>query len=466
MAHTVLGGRYVKTQLCSLVITSCAMITVGEASAGNAVTVKPQGALTSTPQVTPLADADITMDLEKLIRVQRAPECARYVSAKPIAIVELSQATPQLNLALRGARGILVKPEHEFIFWSECRPTGDEWARITKTDKGWPAGRYEVYAASNDRADHAQHVAIALSDPNNITPAEAAATKQREDEAEKARRPKPHFVSVMDRFPDVTDADSINLDKVKDVIGKSTADMWYSVGECPHDSSYFPVPGGTGPDPDMVGVEDQIGTDAHPYAEVWTAAGELRLGVRTQKLAPSTPVLVWQEDIKEGRLIVMTADGGRYRINGTPYSGGTHEFRCGTTPMLVAGIHAPFPAPLQAVALSSKQIVALEQLGFLMAGLSKKIETARAAGSACTEALWKHKFEARDNANVVANITASTRANRREQILADYSAAIPGSCASVKKAFDTAFEKAIDANKKRRLELYQTVSPKLEQLAH
>jgi hypothetical protein len=451
----------VKVQLCFLVATSCTLIALRESKADSVLTIKPTGTLSTTPQITPLADTAITMDLNKLIRVQRAPECARYVSAKPIAVVELSVATPQLNLALRGARGILVKPEHEFTFWSSCRPAGQEWAKIATTDKGWPAGRYEVYATSIQPNDHAQHVAIALSDPNNITPQEAAAAQKLVDD-DKAARSKPHFVLVMDRFKELTSADSINLDKLDEVIGKSTADMWYSLGDCPHDAYYAPVPDQSGQDPDMIGVEDQIGTSAHPYAEVWTATGELRLGVRTQNLAPGTPVLVWEENVEKGELTLVTADGGRYRMFGRPTSAGP-QFSCGS-PMLVAGIHAPLPAPFQAVVLSSKQILALEQLGFMPVGLAKKIETARAAGSACTDALWKHKFEARDNANVVANITAQTRANRRQQILADYTASF-GSCASAKKAFDTAFEKAIDANKKRRLDAYQSVSAKLEELA-
>jgi hypothetical protein len=445
--------------------TAFLLALTGPAMAGQArvVTIATPTDLTSTPQITPLGDAAIDMDLDKLIAVKRAPACARFVSSSPVAVVELKSGTPQLHIALHNA-GILVRPEGQFSFWNQCVDNHDGWARLGKLAEGWPAGRYEVYATGIRRGIQASGLELAVSDPDHVTPEEAAAAEQRRKADEDARRPKPHFAAVMDRFPELTDDDALDLDKVKAAIEKATPDMWYSVGSCPNVAGYHPANNAEQPgqDPDWIGVEDQIGTDAHPYAEVWTAVGELRLGLRTPKLAPSTPVLVWREDMKDGYVVVVTADGGRYHIAGRPTSAGVY-YKCGDAPMLEAGIHAPFPPPLQAVVLSSKQIAALEEHGYLPAGLSKKIEAARAAGSACTDRLWKSRFDARDQANVVANITESTRANRRQRILAEYSAAIPTACASAKKSFDSAFEAAIEANKKRRLKLYQAVSQELEQ---
>ena len=152
-------------------------------------------------------------------------------------------------------------------------------------------------------------------------------------------------------------------------------------------------------------------------------------------------------------------------LNGQSYGDGTHKFICGSENMLTAGVRAPFPPPVQAVVLTSKQIKILEDKGQLPSGLSKKIEDARAAASTCTDKLWAARFDAADRANTVANVTESTRSNRRQQLLDDYNAAVPKTCASAKKRFDQAFEAAISEYKRRRLALFESESSVLAQLA-
>jgi len=280
------------------------------------------------------------------------------------------------------------------------------------------------------------------------------------------------FVTVTDRFPQMTEADSMDLTKIKTVIDQATPDMLYSVGSCqPTPFFYIPTAATSGGitagnlDPDFVGVEDTIGTPTHPYATTWTIQGEVRLGQRMPSpLAPNTPLLLWHADTKDGVVVAVTFDGGRYRINGRPYSNHVYKFQCGSAPMFTPRVSGALPPAVQHYVVSSKQIKALEAIGQMPTGTSQKIEDARAAASTCTDNLWKGRFDARDKANTVANITESTRQNRREQILADYRQATTTACAAQKKKFDDVFEAAIAANKQRRTAFAQSVSSKLNEL--
>jgi hypothetical protein len=303
------------------------------------------------------------------------------------------------------------------------------------------------------------------------TPASTTTTTSAQ-QAPQATQNSAGLVTVTDRFPQVTEADAMDLGKIKTVIDRATPDMIYSVGSCqPTPFFYIPTAStsggitGSSDDPDFAGVENTIGTAGHPYAMVWTVQGEVRLGQRMPTpLAPNTPVLIWHADLSKGVVVAVTFDGGRYRINGRPYDHHVYKFTCGATPMFAQGVQGALPPPLQHYVLTSKQISALEAVGQMSIGTSQKIEDARAAASACTDRLWKSRFDARDKANTVANITESTRQNRREAILADYRQATPTACGAQKKRFDDLFEAAINANKQRRMMFYQSVSAKLNEL--
>lgn len=284
--------------------------------------------------------------------------------------------------------------------------------------------------------------------------------------AAKEAAPAPEYVTVTDRFPDMTEADSLDLAKIKSVIDRATPDMVYAVGSCsPTPFVYLPAAEtATGQtDPDFVGVENDSGTPDHPFAEIWTAQGSVRLAQRMPSaLAPNTPLLLWQA--KNGSMLAVTFDGGRYRIDGRPYGSGSWEFKCGPTPMVAHGVNKPLPPPVQTWTLTSQQILALEKTGQMPNGTAEKIEAARAAASECTDRLWAQRFDARDKANANAAIRESTRRDRRARILGEYQSAMHSTCAAPKKRFDTLFEAAIAANKARRLAFYQSVSNKLEEL--
>jgi hypothetical protein len=278
---------------------------------------------------------------------------------------------------------------------------------------------------------------------------------------------KPDWITVTDRFSDVTDADAMDLGKIKGVVDRATPDMLYSAGTCAsggHPFSYVPtVAGVANNDPDFGGVDKDAGTPEHPYTTIWTQEGNVRLSQReTSVLAPGTPLLVWSAT--KDSLIVVTMDGGRYRVNPEHWSDGVH-FVCHKAPLLRSGWGLPLPPPLQHVVLVGTQIRSLEDAGQLPTGTSQKIEDARKAASDCTDRLWATRFDARDKANTVANITQLTRENRRAAILDEYQDATPKVCAAPKHQFDAAFEAAIEARKKARAALYQSVSAKVTELA-
>jgi hypothetical protein len=295
----------------------------------------------------------------------------------------------------------------------------------------------------------------ASSAPSTASAAVAASAKR------------PDWITVTDRFSDVTDADALDLSKVKGVVDRATPDMFYATGTCPsggHPFSYVPTLGGVAnDDPDFAGVEKDAGTPEHPYTTVWTQEGNVRLSQReTTVLAAGTPVLVWSA--KKDSLIIVTTDGGRYRVNPEHWSDGAH-FVCQKVPLLQHGFALPLPPPLQHVVLVGTQIRKLEDAGQLPTGSSQKIEDARKAASDCTDRLWATRFDARDKANTVANITQLTRENRRAALLGEYQDATPKVCAAQKHQFDVAFEAAIDARKKARMALYASVSAKVTGLA-
>jgi len=186
------------------------------------------------------------------------------------------------------------------------------------------------------------------------------------------------------------------------------------------------------------------------------------------ELASGTPVLVWS--VTKTSAIVVTLDGGRYRLDARPYSDGPH-FECagqdgnGKLPPLKALSNGPFPPAVQHQVLSGKQIQALEGAGQLPAGTSKALEDARTAGHACSDRLWQSRFAARDKANTVADILETTRRNRGAAIQSEWQDLIAKQCAPQKSAFDAALQSAIQTRAQARLALFNDVSPAVTQRA-
>jgi hypothetical protein len=265
--------------------------------------------------------------------------------------------------------------------------------------------------------------------------------------------------SVTTKLTDITENDAVDLAKVKSVIDRLTPDMIYTATDTPPPGYgkfiYLGDLNGIQPgqDPDGIANEASVGTAAVPYAVQWGRGGGLYLAqreVNPQHLEPNTPVLVWTHSV--GHSIVLTLDGGIYVSNESKLP-------------VVPGIPAKPAKPLQHDVLTAKQIASLEKAGQFPEGTASHIEELRTAGDTCAKTLWDKKYDAQDKANAAANIKEAARAARAQQIQVAWYAAAKSTCASQKKAFETALLKAIKTRHDARKALYDAAIAKLKDAA-
>jgi hypothetical protein len=272
------------------------------------------------------------------------------------------------------------------------------------------------------------------------------------------------FQTVRDRFPEMTDADIVDLVKLKSVIERATPDMFYTATDTvePKYANYTYRGGGAvpmpGQDPDALANEATVGTPEAPYAVSWGRVGNLYLAQRNLLLghvAPNTPVLIWKWDKNAQGAFVVTLDGGVYWAHG----------HGNTLPVQPGLPQADFASPVQHDVLTGKQVKALETAGQFPAGTAQKIEDARTAGDACSLKIWNTKFAAKDKANQTANISGTTRQNRAAAIQQEWWGATAKTCAPQKKRFEAAILSAIAARRDARKALYDQVVAKVRTVA-
>lgn len=310
---------------------------------------------------------------------------------------------------------------------------------------------------------HAGTSAAAKPAQSAAKPAQSAAKASSPAEAKNGK-----YNTVLAHFPQMTAADVVDLDKVKSAIAQATPDMFYTSNDtkAPTYAEYFYEGDGSSPtpgtDPDALANEAGVGTASVPYAAAYGRTGNLYLAQRNvapERLAPNTPILIWQVDTKGQGAVVVTLDGGVYWVRGSELSSGLK------LPVLPGFPHGELPPPIQHNVLTAKQIKTLEAAGQLPSGTAKGIEDARTAGEACTSRLWKTRFAARDKANQTADIDPITRQNRAAQIRQQWWNAMNKDCAHDKAEFQSKLLHAIALRTAARKALYADAVAKAKQIA-
>lgn len=117
----------------------------------------------------------------------------------------------------------------------------------------------------------------------------------------------------------------IHPDKVKSAIARATPDMFYTSKDtaAPTYAKYSYLGDGSSPkpgdDPNALANEPDVGSASVPYAATYGRTGNLYLAqrqVHPERLAPNTPILIWQIDKAARGALVVTLDGGVYWVDG------------------------------------------------------------------------------------------------------------------------------------------------------
>ena len=270
------------------------------------------------------------------------------------------------------------------------------------------------------------------------------------------------YNTVTARFPELTDADALDLAKVKSAIDRATPDMFYTANDTPAPkyASYYYFADGVGPKPgddvDALANEDTVGTPDAPYAVSWGRNGNLYLAqrnVQPQRLAANTAILIWRFDTKKQGALVVTLDGGLYWTNGLKL------------PLASGFPQGAMPPPVQHDVLTAKHVRSLEAANQFPHGTAQAIDDARATAEQCSSKLWDARFAAKDKANQLADVMPITRENRANEIHQQWADATVTTCAREKKQFETAILAAIATRRAARKALYDDVVAKATRVA-
>lgn len=127
-------------------------------------------ALTATPMLADVQGVSLNASFRKTIGGD-SPDCGSVTAAKPVAVVDIQQPSPNMHISVHGAGddGFVVKKGN--LFWSTCTETISQVPEMGPPKEGWQAGRYEIYPVTRQSPnEQGHHIEVAVFDPQTPAP--------------------------------------------------------------------------------------------------------------------------------------------------------------------------------------------------------------------------------------------------------------------------------------------------------
>lgn len=261
--------------------------------------------------------------------------------------------------------------------------------------------------------------------------AQAKAERDREEAARaeaKAKADAELATTVMGHLQDMTADDSYDPAKIADAFRRVPADLIVSE---PKPWSVRLEPFAKTANSCRAGEGKKITTEWYQNGD----ASSVEVFAAEEDPAAGVPLLIWQRTNRGA--VLVSIDGLRYTTEHVD------ELVHGVPP------REGWPKTPHQVCINDGMIEDLGPSGVLDAALVAKAAKARAAVGACVTRAWKAGDRELD-ANDTANITESTRANRRSAILERYGKRVEAACSGPRKAYQSAMLAVIAAHAKAR----------------
>ncbi|MBV8758881.1 MAG: hypothetical protein JO257_16460 [Deltaproteobacteria bacterium] len=127
-------------------------------------------ALTATPLIADVQGVALDGSFRKTIGGDSG-DCGSQVSPKPVAVVNIDKPSPNMHIAVHGARddGFVLKRGN--LFWTMCTDSIGQVPTMGPPKEGWQPGAYEVYPVTRYASkDEGFHIEVAVYDPDNVAP--------------------------------------------------------------------------------------------------------------------------------------------------------------------------------------------------------------------------------------------------------------------------------------------------------